>query len=496
MKPVEQHAGRARAVLERLRELPGGPELLEVTAATHRQGEQVELVGGAVRDILLGRPPRELDVVVSGGAHGFAAALARRLEGAPSGDRAPSGAEGTDRVDEVGAGMDEGAAEADSADERGEGGEVSEAKAIAKVTHHERFGTASVEWARGCIDIATRRSETYSSPGALPEVSAGTPEQDLLRRDFTVNAIAVPLGSGDSGGNGRQVDDSGFPSLRCAPGALEDLERHTLRVLHDRSFADDPTRILRLARYRVRLGFEVEPHTEQLAQHALGQGALETVSGSRLGSELRLALAEEDPPAALAELDRMGVFEAWEPGLCFDEPMVRTALEILPADGDPAVLMAAALVVDLMNRMGDDPDAEAATRGFLYDLEMPTGFQQRAFSAGIVANCAERWIDGAETTGEMLDLIDGASIEGLSIAAALADAESGPRCHTRRVIEDWLYKHRHIELHITGEDLIAAGVPEGPEIGRRLERVFAMRMIGLVEEGHEPELKAALEDDC
>lgn len=446
MELVEQHAGRARAVLDRLRGLPGGPELLEVTAATHRQGEQAELVGGAVRDILLGTPPRELDVVVAADAPGFASALARHLEAAPGGG-------------------------------------------VAKVTHYERFGTASVEWPGGRVDIATRRSETYPSPGALPEVSAGTPEQDLLRRDFTVNAIAVPLGPGGDDG------EEGGAALRCAPRALEDLERRTLRVLHDRSFIDDPTRILRLIRYKVRLGFEVEPDTGQLARRALEQGALKTASGSRLGAEVRLALAEEDPPATLAELDRMGVLHAWEPGVHFDEPMVRTALEILPGDGDPAVLMAAALVVDLIDRMGEDPDAEAVTRGFLYDLEMPAGFQQRAFSAGIVADCAARWIDEAETTGEMLDLIDGASIEGLSLAAALADIESGPRCHTRRVLEDWLYKHRHIELHITGQDLIAAGVPEGPEIGRRLERVFAMRMIGLVEEGHEPELQAALEDD-
>ncbi len=148
-----------------------------------------------------------------------------------------------------------------------------------------------------------------------------------------------------------------------------------------------------------------------------------------------------------------------------------------------------------MARMADDQDTEGAVLGFLHDLEMPAGHAQRAFSAGIIANCAARWLDDAETTGELLDLLEGASVEGLSLAGAMADIEWGPGSYTRGVIEDWLYEHRFIELHITGDDLLAAGLPEGPEIGRRLERVFTMRMIGMIDEGREAELSAALADD-
>ena len=166
-------------VLARLRELPGGPELLRA-AAGH---EDVELVGGAVRDVLLGRVPRELDVVVADDAAALAGELALSL--------------GT----------------------------------VADVSEHERFGTALVSWQGGRIDIATRRAERYPAPGALPTVRAGTWAEDLQRRDFTVNAIAVGLGAGTKG------------EFRAPEHALEDLRHGVLRLLHDESFRDDPTRL-------------------------------------------------------------------------------------------------------------------------------------------------------------------------------------------------------------------------------------------------------------
>ncbi len=114
---------------------------------------------------------------------------------------------------------------------------------------HERFATAVVEWIHGRIDIAERRAESYPRPGALPEVRAATVAEDLARRDFTVNAIAVTLAGPHRG----RID--------AVEHALEDLSAGRLRVLHERSFIDDPTRLLRLARYRARLAFDVEGET-------------------------------------------------------------------------------------------------------------------------------------------------------------------------------------------------------------------------------------------
>ena len=126
-----------------------------------------------------------------------------------------------------------------------------------------------VEWEAGRVDVAERRAESYAAPGALPEVRPGSVEEDLRRRDFTVNAIAVPLG-------GPAAESWQAPST-----ALEDLAAGRLRVLHERSFIDDPTRLLRLARYQARLGFELERRTAELAREALAAGALGDASRGR-----------------------------------------------------------------------------------------------------------------------------------------------------------------------------------------------------------------------
>jgi tRNA nucleotidyltransferase (CCA-adding enzyme) len=415
------------AVLDRLRAMPGGSELL---GAAEAQDGRVELVGGAVRDIMLGRRPRELDVIVEAGVELLGRTLADALDG--------------------------------------------------EVTLHERFGTALVRGGRTDVDLATIRSESYPTPGALPEVGEGSPEQDLERRDFTVNAIAVAL-AGEQAGRVRAVD-----------GALEDLKKGRLRMLHDRSFVDDPTRILRLVRYATRLGFEVEPHTAALAAAAVEAGALRTVSGPRLGAELRLAFAEADPVAPLAELDRLGVLEAWEPGVSFDGHVVATALEILPEDGSTRVLLAASLLLDLSRSLGDE-DTEPAMRGFLQDLELPAGDGDRAFGVAVTAAFTSEHVHAADTTVDLLELTIGAPTESLALAAAMRELEDGPESYGRRVIEEWLTVRRHVSLQITGDDLIAAGVPEGPEVGVRLEESYRLLLEERIEPGREAELRAALE---
>jgi tRNA nucleotidyltransferase (CCA-adding enzyme) len=425
------------ALLERVRGLPGGSELLVLA---DEYPEEVELVGGAVRDIMLARSPRELDVVVAGDAPAFAKELARRL-----GTLA-----GQDPV------------------QRGE----------ARI--HERFRTALVRWESGEIDVAMRRTESYSSPGALPEVSPGTPEEDLERRDFTANAIAVGLSRGSRG------------RVRAAEGALEDLTARRLRVLHDGSFHDDPTRILRLARYAARLGFEIEPRTAALVEEALKGGALQTLAGQRLGAELRLALAEPDPIAPLAEMDRMGVFSAWEPGVSFDEHVARTALEIMPDDGSVQVMLAASLLLELCENL-DDEETEPAMRGFLHDLQLPSGDGDRTFGVAVTASFAIDHIAGTDTTVDLLELTIGSSVESLALAGAVRELEDGPESYGRRLVEEWLGDRRHVTLEVTGDDLIAAGVPEGPEVGVRLEESYKLLLEERIEPGRESELRAALE---
>ena len=239
-------------------------------------------------------------------------------------------------------------------------------------TVHERFGTALVCWQAGRIDIASRRAESYPAPGALPVVRAGTPEQDLRRRDFTVNALAVPLGGARRG------------ELRNVPHALEDLDAMRLRVLHERSFRDDPTRLLRLARYQARLGFEPERLTAELAAAALEGGALQTVSGARIGAELRLALAEPDAIAALAALDDIGVLSALHPPLGLDPALARSAVEMLPEDGRADLLLLACLMladtITLARPRAPLQHTGATMLGLLDEMEFPAADRDRAWA--------------------------------------------------------------------------------------------------------------------
>jgi tRNA nucleotidyltransferase (CCA-adding enzyme) len=416
-------------LLEKLRAQPGGARLLEVAPAGSF------LVGGAVRDLLLDRSPRELDVVVEGDAHALAAALGGGTE-RPGADAENRGAE-------------------------------------AAVVGHPRFGTAVVELSGGArIDVAAARRERYPAPGALPEVEPAPLAEDLLRRDFTVNTIAVAL-------NGERPGE-----LHEAPHALEDLREGRLRVLHERSFLDDPTRLLRLARYRARLGFAVEDRTARLAAAAVAAGALATVSGARIGAELRLALAEPDPLEALAELDRLGVIGALHPRLRLEADLARRALELLPGDGRRDLLLLAALVLALALRADGGPRAEIVA--FLDRLEFPAGDRDRVAAA---AAAVPRLIDdlpAADRPSRLRAVALRVPLEGIALAGAVSEPAAEP---ARR----WLGDVRHVRLQISGDDLLAAGIPAGPAIGSRLETTLRRRLDGELDDGREAELAAALE---
>jgi tRNA nucleotidyltransferase (CCA-adding enzyme) len=219
---------------DRIRALPGADRLLPALDGL----APAWLVGGAVRDLLLGAGSVDLDVAIEGDARSVARELASRLDG--------------------------------------------------EAREHERFGTATVRAGGLTVDLASTRRETYPQPGALPEVAEASLDEDLARRDFTVNAIAASLAADRVG------------ELRDPHGGRADLDAGVIRVLHPRSFADDPTRLLRAVRYESRLGFRMDPETERLAREAIAAGALSTVSGARIRDELLDLLGETNRPSASA----------------------------------------------------------------------------------------------------------------------------------------------------------------------------------------------------
>ena len=377
---------------ERLRELPCGRRLLDAAAGM----DGVHVAGGAVRDLLLGREPRELDVVVEGEV----GALAERL--------------GAD----------------------------------AQRVSHARFGTATVRAGDCRFDLASARGETYARPGALPDVFPAGIEQDLARRDVTVNAIALDLALG---------------VLRTAEHALDDLRAGRLRVLHDASFVDDPTRLWRVARYAARLRFALEEHTAALAAQAVAGGAPATVSGARIGNELRLALAEADPPAALEAAVALGL----APWLAPDRALAERALELLPAGAGRRDLLV------LAASLSGDADARLA------ELEFT------AAERAIVRACLRTppLDDTPRAPSALARALRGLPVEAVALAGARGAAAPARR---------WLDELRHVGLQITGRDLLAAGVAEGPQLGQRLQAVLDMRLDGALDAGREAELRAAL----
>ena len=358
-----------------LRALPGGARALDAVAAT----PDAWVVGGAVRDALLGRTPLELDVVLGSDPEAFAAGLGCVLDG------------------------------------------------------NERFGTGSFRLPEGLtVDLVRARRESYPVPGALPVVEPADLAADLARRDVSVNAIALRPGG----------------ELRSVPDALRDLEAGQLRVLHPDSFLDDPTRLWRVARYGVRLGFAVEPATAALAAGADPR----TASGPRHGNELRRTLHERDAVGAL----RATV--ALAPALFprgFDARPVHDALALLPAgEGRPELLVLARACAGV--------DA-----GELVD-----------WLEGLGLTASERDVAAAGSRAAVLAPLrsarDGAAIGRAARGVPVELVALGGGENARR----WIDELRHLRLAITGADLLAAGVAPGPEVGARLARARDAQLNG------------------
>jgi tRNA nucleotidyltransferase (CCA-adding enzyme) len=394
---------------DRIRVLPGADRLLPAFDGL----AAAWLVGGAVRDLLLGATSVDLDIAIEGDARDVARAVAARLGGA--------------------------------------------------AVEHERFGTATVKAEGLTVDLASTRRETYAQPGALPDVEAAPLDDDLARRDFTINAMAASLARDRLG------------EVRDPHGGRADLEAGVIRVLHPGSFIDDPTRLLRAVRYESRLGFRMDPETERLAREAIAAGAPSTVSGARIRDELLDLLAEPAVAASVARLQDLALDRALSPLLGDARPDdVADAAEAAEARGGQRRFAALAAMV------APDPEDLA---GWVEDLHLRAEDRDAVLHAARKGPQLVRSLEATLPDSALHALLHCELPETLGVAVALG-ARHAP-------IDRYLEHLSDARLEITGDDLRAAGIPEGPAIGRALRETLKRKLDGEVD-GRENELALAV----
>jgi tRNA nucleotidyltransferase (CCA-adding enzyme) len=385
--------------------------LAEVARVAAGQGARAFAVGGLVRDAWRGEPGAgvDLDIVVEGDGPAVARALADALGGT--------------------------------------------------LVEHERFLTASVRApGHGRIDVATARTERYETPGALPRVLPAPIGQDLHRRDFTVNAMAVELTS------------EAWNLLDPYAGAL-DLRRRRLAILHPLSFVEDPTRLLRAARYAARLDLRPDAWTLRCRSLALGLAPYAALSGQRLANDLERVLDEPRRGDALARLARWGVPRLLDTRWRLTRgTAARLAAVPVTLAWAAAHRLVRPVVVAALALAGDQPPAVAeAMAGRLGLAGEPLHELRRALAAGPAL--APRIATGAPSAAaHELRAASGADLVALHLAGGAA----------RERVEWWLTRGRDVAPALGGDDVIALGVPRGPAVAAALAALRDARLDGRV----------------
>ncbi len=426
--PGEPLAGDDRSYVERHRNLNSlMVESLkrEVILLLRTIGEVAEenrcaafAVGGFVRDLLLRIPNLDLDVVVEGDGIPFAGKLAERLGG--------------------------------------------------QVRTHEKFNTAVVTLPNGFkIDVATARLEYYEHPAALPTVELSSIKLDLYRRDFTINAMAIHL------------NPERFGTLVDFFNCQNDLKERRIRILHNLSFVEDPTRIFRAIRFEQRMGFQIGKHTEKLLKNAVKMNLFDRCYGRRCFGELKLILSEEDPVPSLQRMAGFDLLRFLLPGLKLEKRLERYLAEtqkvvawhrLLYLD-EPCRSWMVFLLVLMAPRSVEDLEAfckrfEVAERhrAMLVRIKSMADKILKVLNRGAIYRPSENYW-----------LLRGLEHEGLLYVLALVR-----RKEAKKAVSSYVTHLRHVSTAIRGSDLQAMGYPEGPVYRTILNHLLEARLDGQV----------------
>lgn len=387
-------------------------QLRSLRAARHvscAQSVECMLVGGAVRDIMLGTGTYDIDIVVRGDVGRYAVDLATELSG--------------------------------------------------KIIHSSQLHTVKLHSGDVNIDIAMARKETYAHSGALPDLLPGTIEEDLARRDFTINSMGVFL------------TERNWGDLLDLHGGRRDLCEGVIRVHHDASFSDDPTRILRAIRYIGRLGMAMEPHTEYLLRRDIF--CLGSVGGKRIWKELQHILRERHATGILREANDLGVLSAIYPGFGFEGDVLSAFSQLCTTPSVESDMVVLALLTSsippherkgLIARL--DLDSRAAT--VVGDMETVKKVSCQIASRRMKASSIYK------------------ALYGLSKPAITAWSLLSDDPHISENLNFFLTDLKQVKTELSGAHLVSLGIPEGPKIGDILRDLLVARLDGEI---------ASLEDE-
>lgn len=404
-------------VREYLERLP--KEILEliylVSDTAEDLGCKVYLVGGFVRDLILGVKNFDLDVVVEGDGIEFAGKLAEKLN--------------------------------------------------KRFVYHKRFGTATVGDKEFKIDIASARKETYEYPASLPKVSFGKISDDLARRDFTINAMAIDISKANFG---RLVDQF---------NGKKDLEKRLIRILHDLSFSDDPTRILRAIRFKERFNFKFEKKTLRLLKEAVKENFLERVNPHRLRDELILILKETHPLRCIYRIKRICGFKFIHPELALKdlgflkktEKMISWFKKNLPRERELDSWLI--YLIGLLDTL-EKKQIIFVLRSFAFrkgERKRVISYKERIDS--VIKKLKEKVL----SPHQIFKILEPLSYE--VIVSVLA--KTSQKVVIKR-IEDFLKVYNKTKISVRGSDLKDLGVIPGPEFKRILRQTLYRKINGMI----------------
>lgn len=394
--------------------------LKAVGEVADESGFPVYLVGGIVRDLFLRVSNLDIDIVVEGDGITFAGMVLKRLGG--------------------------------------------------RMTTHQKFGTAVVMLPSGLkLDIATARLEYYDSPAALPTVELSSIKKDLYRRDFTINTLAVRL------------NRSRFGELIDFFGGLRDIKEKTIRILHNLSFVEDPTRVYRAIRFEQRFGFHISKHTLNLIKAAVKLKLFQKLSGERIYNELVLMFSEAEPVKVLRRMKELDLLKFIHTGLRFGEDVERlfnSVAEILTwyrllyiGTGPEKWLV---YFMALLDRLKDDVVDDVLNR-----LVVPGRIKERIRNSRRRSRevLYEFYRKQGLPPSRIYELLHPLDTETLLLMMAKAKQEMA-----KRYISQYLTHLRGVRVAITGEDLKALGVSPGPRYRRILAQVLDAKLDGFVKD--------------